>query len=125
MINTILNSILSISPSVSGVTEWSVWIRVDTGSGYGDFTDTGIIYECENYPDGEDQIYVFNYQMLINSDDFSVGNIFQIRFIPTGDDLGNTTTLGESFIDSEEYQVLLSFIAVPSQMSLSPFRFGF
>ena len=126
---------LHVIDGVQGVDLWMVEIAIDTGSGYGayselteidpetslPYSDVGneIYYECPSVPagsgDDEHRDYSFSFGYTV-PETLSIGDKFKFRFTPAGWDEEN----GDPF-ESGEYEVteILSNYTYHSQLSLS------
>ncbi|MFA5217269.1 hypothetical protein [Sulfuricurvum sp.] len=95
-----LNSILTLTSTVQGVTEWLIERKTNTGSGYGAYS-TLKNYECPSSNVNEIEVYVFSV-----TDDTIIyplknGDKLMYRCTPNGNDAG----LGAAW-ESEEYNVV-------------------
>jgi hypothetical protein len=108
--------------AVQGVDQWMVEIAIDTGSGYGGYTEltavdpvtgnpysnvgSGYYYNCPSSlvgsGDTEHVVWSFSFGYTI-PEAYSIHDRFKFRFTPSGYDLGNGST-----IDSTDYTVLTS-----------------
>ena len=93
----ILNSTLTITDVVQGVTQWLVEHNINDG-GYTTVSvpellggDESGFYLCPSSPNVQTEIeaYSFAYREVITSEDFSIDDTIQWRFTPAGYDEGN------------------------------------